>query len=184
MMQQTASFRYQKGSGFQAIQMPYDDGRFSLHLLLPDHGANLRAFAAQHLASTTSWDGYLSRFRDGEGRAEVAPVQDRLQRGRASAAATSAGHEGRLRGGCRLPPDGLPQAFIGSVRHKTTLVVDESGSEATAATVVLMAPGGAAPLPETIVPFVRRSSLRLRHPRQRNWGALVRGADRPSPETV
>lgn len=154
MMQQIDNFAYQKSNGFQAIQLPYDDGRFSLHLLLPDHCVALRTFTANHLASAASWDGYLSRF----GTAKVALKLPRFKlaydAGELVPPLTKLGMTAACAAGADFRPMGYPKAYIGSVRHKTTLVVDEAGSEATAATAVVMAPGGAAPRPETIIPFV------------------------------
>ena len=156
MMQQTDYFSYQKGSGFQALQLPYDDGRFSLHLLLPDHGISLRAFAAKHLGFASVWNGYLPRFTSAKVALTLPRFKLDYDAGELVPPLQKMGMTDACALGADFRPMGYPKAYIGSVRHKTTLVVDESGSEATAATAVVMAVGGAPPLrpPDPIIPFV------------------------------
>ncbi len=153
MMRQTDHFSYQKGSGFQALQLPYDDGRFSLHILLPDAGVGLQTFAQKQLASAAQWNQYLTHFTNAKVALKLPRFKLEYDAGELVPSLSALGMASVFDSHADFRPMGYRAAFVNSVRHKTTLVVDEEGSEATAVTAIPMV-GSAMHRPEQIVSFV------------------------------
>jgi len=145
MMHQDAIFAYAAGEGWAALSMPYQGGALAMTVVLPDLGAFgtieqgfTAEFAAQVLAATQ--DSYVA----------VALPKFTFE----------AGFE--LSG--KLAELGMPTAFggeadfsgmttetslaISQVIHKAFVAVDEKGTEAAAATAVVMTDSAAPAQPE------------------------------------
>jgi serpin B len=135
MMYQNVELRYVDGSGYQAIELPYTGGELSMLVILPDQGAFagwaggldpallnevVSGLATRQVALT------LPRFSF---TSEVA-LKEALQRlGMAQAFSDSADFRGMT---------GQRELFIDEVFHKAFVAVDEEGTEAAAATAVVM----------------------------------------------
>jgi serpin B len=129
------SLGYAAGDGYQAVELPYDGGQLSMVLLLPDPGAYpafeqaldaerataiLEALSRQQVALTMPKFEFESQFSLGEAL-QALGMTDAF-----SEAADFSGMTGQR---------GL---FIGAVIHKAFVAVDEAGTEAAAATAVVM----------------------------------------------
>ncbi|MFK7999715.1 MAG: serpin family protein [Polyangiales bacterium] len=158
MMIQNAELGHAEIDGVQLVELPYEGGRFSMVIVVPKarfglHDVEMRLSPAQW----TRWVGALSsgptsltlpRFE-----VRLAPsisLVDTLQElGVESAfderAADFQGMAQRLPSGAGL--------FVSDVLHQAFVRVDEAGTEAAAATAVVMGDGAAAPAP----PFVVRA---------------------------
>ncbi len=153
MMRVAASFPYASGPGWQAVDLGYVGGRLSMLVIVPeDLAAFERTFDAAQLASITG------------GLASV-EVQVGLPK---------FGTQSQLGLGDVLKTMGMPTAFdadaadfsgmttqerlyIAAVVHQANIDVDEKGTEAAAATAVLMAAGAAPGEPVRITadrPFI------------------------------
>jgi len=154
MMKQTESFGYTKGEGYQAVELLYDGGELSMVILLPEAG-NFEAFEAGLQAQQ------VSDIISGLQPTEVALTMPRFEfdsefslkdtladMGMPIAFSSGADFSGMT---------GNPELFISDVVHKAFVAVDEDGTEAAAATAVIM-PTSAAPEPAVEVtidrPFV------------------------------
>jgi serpin B len=135
MMKQTESFGYATGDGYQAVELPYDGGELSMIILLPEAG----------------------EFKKFEGSLDVQRV-DAIIRGLQSKEVilTMPKFEFESEFGLKgaLSALGMPVAFtadadfsgmtgnrdllISEVVHKAFVSVDEAGTEAAAATAVVM----------------------------------------------
>ena len=143
LMSQEASFSYAETPRFQAVSLPYGQGRTSLYVLLPRPGVK----AADLVSSLdpASWNETLGTMK----RAQVALT---LPRFKADFQATlnqpliALGMGSAFGGGADFAPMGLHGGFIGAVIHKAVLEVDEEGTVAAAATGVAMAGAVAIPL--------------------------------------
>ncbi len=140
MMRQTEYFRYLEGDGFQALELTYEEGRLAMVIFLPrkiDGLARLeRGLGVGNLGKwLKAMEGrgvevYLPRFTfvsefSLAGTLGAMGMPDAFVLGRAD----FSGMNGRK------PPD--PESlFIGAVRHKAWVEVDEAGTEAAAATSV------------------------------------------------
>jgi len=135
MMRQTESFGYGEGDGYQAVELPYDGREVSMVILLPTAG-NFKSFEdsldAQRLdeiiggleyrrvALTMPKFEFDSDFSLGETLAAM---------GMPVAFSSGADFSGMT---------GNRELFIADVVHKAFVSVDEAGTEAAAATAVVM----------------------------------------------
>lgn len=158
-MVQQERFPHATGDGFQAIELPYEQEGFAMTILLPDAGtfedfeAGLDLAALDAAIAGLGWTEMLLflpkfEFTWGESLADALMalgMTDAFDPG-------TADFGGMVEG---TPPEPLS---IGDVLHKAFISVDEEGTEAAAATVV-MGVGAAAPGPEPLEVRVDRPFL-------------------------
>ena len=135
MMRETESLRYSEGNGYQAIELPYDGRELSMLILLPQTGqfeafeksldaeqANdiIQALSQKQIALTMPKFEFTSGFSVKEALAAM---------GMANAFTDSADFSGMT---------GKRDLYISDVIHKAFVSVDEAGTEAAAATAVIM----------------------------------------------
>jgi serpin B len=134
MMQQTEIFRYMSGDGFQAIDLPYEGGEVGMLIIVPDEGifeTFEQTFDTETLGvvldglTSTNVTLYLPKW---EFVAECELKETLKSMGMVDAfmAADFSGI------------DGTYDLFIDEVFHKAFVAVDESGTEAAAATAVVI----------------------------------------------
>ena len=137
-MRTTQVAAYAKGDGFQAVALPYDGNELSFVAVLPDQlGSFETAFsAAQAEAIATSLapatvDLTLPKFKIDGGRIDLKKVlQDRGMKAAFDDSAADLT-------GIATPPD--ESFFVAKVFHQAFVAVDETGTEAAAATAVVVA---------------------------------------------
>jgi len=130
-----------KGSGFVAVDLPYQDERLSMLVVVPDAGT-FAAFEAS--LDAAKLDGIVASLAS-------QPVLLSLPRFRIETSKALAGLLQGLGMSAAFMPgqadfsgmDGTTRLFIASVVHKAFIDVAEKGTEAAAATGVIM--GGSAP---------------------------------------
>jgi len=134
MMQQTSVMPYLHGTNFQAVNLPYGQGRLSMLIVLPDTGVDLGSFVAamtpsdidtwvSQMSTVVSVDLSLPRFTTSFG-ASLKQALTALGMG----IAFDEG-QGNLSGI-------YPGAFISDVEHKTVVEVNETGTVAVGVTGV------------------------------------------------
>jgi serpin B len=142
MMRKTARFGYAKREGFSAVSVPYVGDDLQFFVLLPDEVNGLRAveskLTADVLAQCTKLerqevDLYLPRFKLEPPTIALAETLQAL--GMKSAFDNPQGSANFDKIAPRKPNDYL---YISNVFHKTFIAVDEKGTEAAAATAVVM----------------------------------------------
>jgi serpin B len=135
MMRQTTSLGYTEGAGYQAVELPYDGQELSMVIFLPEAGT-FEAFEESLDAERA--DAILQSL----GRREVALIMPKFEvesdfsladalaaLGMPVAFSPDADFSGM---------DGTYDLFISDVIHKAFVSVDEAGTEAAAATAVIM----------------------------------------------
>ncbi|MGD8466648.1 MAG: serpin family protein [Anaerolineae bacterium] len=140
MMRQTASFAYASGEGYQAVELPYDGYELSMVILVPEAGgfeafedslnagqveAMLEGLAYQQVALTMPPFEFESEFSLKDALASL---------GMPLAFTGDADFSGMT---------GSRDLFISEVLHKAYVSVDEEGTEAAAATAVMIAKSAA-----------------------------------------
>ncbi len=146
MMNQQAIFGYTRGSGYQAIELPYSGDKLSMLVLLPDAGQ----FAAVQKTLDPALLGSILKDLKPASVALVLPkykvessfaVDEMLKKLGMTDAFDPA--KADLSG-----MDGTTSLYISKVLHKSYVSVDEKGTEAAAATAVMI---GVTSMPAEVV---------------------------------
>jgi len=148
MMTQTNWFAYTSGNGCQAVELPYKDSNMSMVILLPDSG-NFTSFESKLSAS------FANQIISDLGSCRVALTMPKFKYEYACSLADT------------LVAMGMPTAFsdaadfsgmtgnpnlkITNVLHKAYISVDETSTEASAGSAVVMGPTAAEPPPQPVI---------------------------------
>jgi serpin B len=136
MMKQTESFGYTDGKGYEAVELPYDGGELSMVILLPEAG-KFEAF--EETLNTQQVDTIMSGLKP----TEVALTMPQFEFDSEFKLKDTLADMGMP---IAFSPDdanfsgmtGTPDLYISEVIHKAFISVDEAGTEAAAATAVIM----------------------------------------------
>jgi serpin B len=146
MMHQLKSFRYGEGTNYKVVELPYDGNQLSMVLMLPaadQFGAFETALNSQQLQDIigklqpTQVNLTMPRFKI-ESRYSLKPALGNL--GMAAAFSPSEADFSGM--------DGQRDLYISDVVHKAYVSVDEAGTEAAAATGVIV---GTTSMPVNII---------------------------------
>ncbi|MCI0488462.1 MAG: serpin family protein [Blastocatellia bacterium] len=136
MMRQSGRYLYFEGEDFQAVSLPYGEGRASMYIFLPGKTSGLGKFCKG--LNGGNWDRWMSQFEKAKG--EIVLPRFKLEYEETLNDALRA-----LGMGVAFDPNGANlsgmigtngNAFINEVKHKTFVEVNEEGTEAAAATSV------------------------------------------------
>ncbi len=160
---------YPDAGGFQMIELPYKGGELAMVVLLPQSQEGLQRLESRLSADRLGeWlsrmlprgvDTSIPRFSM-EYSCELTEELKRL--GMRRALTQPPGPEAAEFQGISAGSDPSQQLFIGAILHKAWVDVSEKGTEAAAATAILMPPGAAMAPPEVMVPFT--PVVRADHP--------------------
>ena len=146
-MSRSGEYRYYEAPTFQAISLPYGTGRFSMEIFLPKAKSNLLEFQKQLTAK--NWQEWSTKFTRKEGLIQLPRFKVEYETSLKSALQNM---------GMAIAFDSdkadfrnlsTVKAFIGEVKHKTFVEVNEEGTEAAAATSIEMKVTSASPSEET-----------------------------------
>jgi len=135
MMTQTESLGYAEGDGYQALELPYDGGELSMVVLLPDSGSfaefekSLDVGLVNGVIGDLVFQKVALTMPKFEFDSSFGLVDTLAGMGMPIAFSTAADFSGMT---------GNRELFIGDVVHKAFVSVDEAGTEAAAATAVIM----------------------------------------------
>ncbi len=136
MMVQRQTYRYLETAQFQAVSLPYGDGRLSMYVFLPNQNSDLGAFYNQLTAE--NWDEWMRQFN-------TQPGSLQLPRFKVEYSATLNNVLSELGMNTAFEPtradfSGISAAstYISRVQHKTFMEVNEEGTEAAAVTSIAM----------------------------------------------
>jgi len=151
MMKQTESFGYTEGEGYQAVELPYDGNELSMVILLPESGQfqafekELQAQQADAIINDLQNTQVALKMPQFEFDSEFSLKDTLADMGMPIAFSSGADFSGMT---------GNRELFISDVVHKAFVSVDEAGTEAAAATGVIM-PTAAPPEPPVEVTIDR-----------------------------
>jgi len=135
MMKQTESFGYTEGEGYQAVELPYDGGELSMVILLPEAGdfkafeTGLQSQQISDIISSLRATEVALTMPQFEFDSEFSLKDTLAEMGMPVAFSGAADFSGMT---------GESELFISDVVHKAFVAVDEAGTEAAAATAVIM----------------------------------------------
>jgi serpin B len=136
MMRETAGLNTMQGDGYRAVELPYAGGQLSMLILLPEEG---RFEDVEDRLDVTLLDATIAALEESEVNlalpkfkfewtAEKLP-EDFQHLGMTDAFSSAADFSGMT---------GSRDLYISNILHKAFVAVDEAGTEAAAATVVIM----------------------------------------------
>jgi len=135
-MSQSGYYDYYENESFQAVSLPYGERRISMYVFLPKPTISIGEF--QKALTTENWQQWMSRFHKMEGN--VVLPRFKVEYGVDLLPSLVALGGGELAGVDFLSMGAGP-LVISNVIHKTFVEVNEEGTEAAAATAVLMRMG-------------------------------------------
>lgn len=135
MMSQRGEFRYLETEQFQAVSLPYGEGRrMSMYILLPKKAASMADFYPKLTAE--NWQQWVTQFRTRTGSVQIPrfklEYEIELQRALSALGMANAfeANKANFSGMSDL------QTHIDQVKHKTFVEVNEEGTEAAAVTSI------------------------------------------------
>ncbi len=173
MMSQEADLLYQETEQFQAVDLPYGDGLFSMAVLLPKSDVHVDTLAAHLTADNwASWIGDLDTHAVALELPKFKLEYDLKMNDVLKALGMAVAFDGGQANFSRMLVESgaYPgNLFIDKVKHKTFVQVDEEGTEAAAVTSVEM--GFTSIGPSSIIMRVDRPFVFVI--RERTSGALL-----------
>lgn len=183
MMNNTSKFGYSATADYQLLEMPYEGDELSMVVLLPRSHDGLPALESQltgeHFAdmlaanSRTEVEVYLPRFRISGGSISLVEafesmgVQDLFHPDLADLSAISVDpHE-------RTGTAEDRELYVSDIFHQAFVEVDEEGTEAAAASAIVMGPAGSAPSTQQMPPVFRADRPFLFAVRDLDSGAIL-----------
>ncbi len=135
MMRQTASFGYGEGNGYRAVELPYDGRELSMVILLPGEG-QFAAFEASLDGRQIA--GMIQKLQNKPVALSMPRFEFDSSFGLKDALSKMGMGVAFTDGADFSGMDGKRDLFIQDVLHKAFVAVDEAGTEAAAATAVIV----------------------------------------------
>ena len=137
LMHLSEELRFATGTGYQAVELPYVDGSLSMLVIVPDAGG----FADfQSALSADTLDTIVSDLKTAQVKLAFPRFEYRTQASLKDALKEMGmpiAFEGGLADFSAMSPDGK-NLYIQDVIHEAFIAVDEDGTEAAAATAVVV----------------------------------------------
>jgi serpin B len=139
MMSQVETFRYMAGSGYQAIELPYVGEQMAMVIILPEEGEfgaierEMSAKTLDQIVADLDFTSLTLTMPKFEYESEFGLSKTLIEMGMPTAFGDGADFSGM---------DGTRNLYIKDVVHKAFVSVDEEGTEAAAATAVIIAEMG------------------------------------------
>lgn len=135
-MNQHETLAYFKGPGFEAVELPYNQGNFTMTVILPDAGKNVNDIIPQ--LSQETWNLWSSQFVDRDIQLQLPKFKYDYEEKQMKPILSDMGMS------VAFDPDNADFTHINSngglyisrVLHKTYIATDEEGTEAAAVTAV------------------------------------------------
>jgi serine protease inhibitor len=154
MMSREGKFNYLHGDGFQAVSLPYGKKRLSMYVFLPDQNNGLPEFLKK--LNAKNWTQWMAGFRSTEGEILLPRFKCEYTvelKKALTALGMGVAFDGEKADFSKICKEKI---WIGKVIHKTFVEVNEEGTEAAAATAVVMMKSMAAK--------TERFSMHIDHP--------------------
>ncbi len=134
-MSQHATFNYFKGTGFQAIELPYSQGNYTMTVLLPDADKNVSHVINQ--LSQENWDTWSRQFSELDIQLQLPRFKYEYKEKNMKPILTALGMGVAFTDNAdftRINSNG--DLLISRVLHNTFIETNEEGTEAAAVTLV------------------------------------------------
>lgn len=144
-MLQRSTYPYLDGPGFNAVELPYNQGNFTMTVLLPDADKTVNDVISQ--LSVENWKAWSSQFADTDVKLQLPKFKSEYDEQKMKPILSSMGM------GIAFDPfnadfTGINSdggLYISAVKHKTYIETNEEGTEAAAVTSVEVGTTSAGP---------------------------------------
>ncbi|MDI9638101.1 serpin family protein [Oscillatoria amoena NRMC-F 0135] len=133
LMSQRGNYRYLETDNFQAISLPYSNGRWSLYVFLPKPDRNLAQFQQQ--LNAENWDTWMAQFRRREGSIQLPRFKMEYSTN-LEQTLSALGMGVAFSRQAEFTQMTTEPVYIDQVKHKTFVEVNEEGTEAAAVTSI------------------------------------------------
>lgn len=133
-MSQTDEYRYYETEEFQAVSLPYSQGRLSLYVFLPQKQSNLKVFYQQ--LNAQDWEKWMVNFSKRDGTIELPRFKIEYEIELNSVLKALGMSVAFDPSQANFSGMSETQTNIDRVKHKTFVEVHETGTEAAAATSI------------------------------------------------
>jgi serine protease inhibitor len=138
MMSQSGRYFYYERETFQAVSLPYGGGRVSMYIFLPKQPSSIEAFQA--LLTAENWRSWMSQFYEMKG--DIVLPRFKVEYGKSlKDTLVALGMDDAFSSNANFEGMGVGALTISEVIHKAVIEVNEEGTEAAAATAVVMTKG-------------------------------------------
>ena len=138
MMFRQGSYSHYRADEFEAVSLPYGDGRISMYVFLPNPDSNLNAFL--ETLDVETWEDSMSQFQERQLALRIPKFKIEYGTKELNDALTNLGmgiaFDQNRADFSRMASIGSGNLYIDKVSHKTFIEVNEEGTEAAAVTVV------------------------------------------------
>lgn len=148
LMSQSGNYRYMEDKDFQAISLPYGNGRLEMLVFLPAKERSLVTFCKG--LTPQKWNEWIGRLAEREGTIKLPRFTANYDQ-KLNDVLVALGMGVAFGPGADFSVMSDTHMWIDFVRHKSCLKVDEQGTEAAAVTGIVMT---MAPPPPPTEPFV------------------------------
>ncbi|NES94412.1 MAG: serpin family protein [Desertifilum sp. SIO1I2] len=133
LMSQRGNYRYLETNDFQAISLPYSNGRWSLYVFLPKPDRNLTQFQQQ--LNAENWNTWMDQFRRREGLIKLPRFKMEYSTN-LEQTLSALGMGVAFSRQAEFTQMTTEPVYIDQVKHKTFVEVNEEGTEAAAVTSI------------------------------------------------
>jgi serpin B len=136
MMTQSGNFAYLQGDGFQAVSLPYKGNKLSMLILLPDQGSFDQI---KNELNADQFSSILNNLQNAEVDLSMPKYKIESSFGLKDALSEMGMPDAFEPGLADLSGmDGTKDLYISAIEHKAYIDVDENGTEAAAATAIVV----------------------------------------------
>ncbi|MFO7295789.1 MAG: serpin family protein [Clostridia bacterium] len=138
MFQGGKKYPYYKGENFQAVSLPYGNGRVSMVVFLPDEGVDLMEFCSS--ITLEKWQEWMNSLSETQGDVGLPKFkleyEVELKEALKALGMEVAFDPGKANFGKMHPIAPGANVYLSSVKHKTFVETNEQGTEASGVTAV------------------------------------------------
>ncbi len=138
MMFQLGHYSYYENECFQAVSLPYGNGRVSMYIFLPRQSVSIHEFRS--ILNGQNWRNWITQFVEMDGDIQIPRFKVEYEKDLKDSL-TELGMRAAFENTANFAGMGVGNLKISSAIQKTFIEVNEEGTEASAATAICLEKG-------------------------------------------